>query len=205
MKVGLSDGRYRGDRYTKMKGEVPSSDGANKKMKKIFVTLFATVAAILALGYTKASANEVRMAYEGTAVIQGKTTEDDMIQGGIVMEKVSKKKSQIYLGDEVFAYVSFTKNEAGKKVVSKITLNKDFMDGIFYFKNAPEYDRLGENITKVYPQVLTLSASCTSTESTFSAKAADWSVNFLYNLKADSKRCESIFFQSSGWAVKVTR
>lgn len=203
MKVGLSDGRYRGDWYTKMKGEVPSSDGANKKMKKLLGIIFVTVLAILALDDIKAFANEVRIAYGRTAVIQGETTEDDLIRSGMLLEKVSKKKSRIYLGDEVLASVSFKKNENGEKVVDKVILDKDYLDGIFYFKNAPKYDRTGANITRLYPEVLTLSTSRTSTEFTFFARAAEWEVNFKYSLKTE--RCECIFFQSSGWTIKISR
>lgn len=174
-------------------------------MKKLFVTLFVTVVAILALNATKASANEVRMAYEKVAIVPGQTTEDDMIRGGIVLEKVTKKKSQIYLGDEVLAIVTFKKNEQGEKVVSDLVLSKDYLGGIFYFKNAPKYDNFGEEIGKLYPQVIQLSGSRTSTESSLCGKAADWSVKFGYDLKGDKKRCESIFFMSNGWAVKVTR
>ncbi len=174
-------------------------------MKKLFVLIFVTVVAILALNATKASANEVRMAYEKVAIVPGETTEDDMISGGIVLEKVTKKKSRIYLGDEVLATVSFRKNEQGEKVVSGIVLSKDYLGGIFYFKNAPKYDNFGEYMSKLYPQVLQLSGSRTSTESSLCGKAADWSVKFNYDLKNDKKRCESIFFMSDGWAVKVTR
>ena len=113
-------------------------------MKKLFVLIFVTVVAILALNATKASANEVRMAYEKVAIVPGETTEDDMISGGIVLEKVTKKKSRIYLGDEVLATVSFKKNEQGEKVVSDLVLSKDYLGGIFYFKNAPKYDNFGE-------------------------------------------------------------
>lgn len=173
-------------------------------MKKLFALVFVTVVAILAMGCIKASANEVRMAYEKMVIVPGQTTEDEMIRSGIVLEKVTKKQSQIYLGDEVFATVTFKKVD-GQKVVKKVSLSTEYLGGIFYFRNAPKFDKSGDEIRSLYSQVNTISSSCTSTESTLTAAASDFHVAFHYDLKSSAKKCTSIFFRADGWAIKIDR